>query len=91
MLRVARKTVVVIPKRSDWTANSIDLHDDMVCYTDGSKLETTAGSTGPYHRQRSATVLPVKVQSLQHMKRRTRNSAVADKPRDEFVQMQWRG
>ena len=62
----------------------------MVCYTDGSKLETT-GSTGPYHRQRSATALPVKVQSLQHMKRRTRNSAVADKPRDEFVQMQWRG
>ena len=59
----------------------------MVCYTDGSKLET-AGSTGPYHRQRSATALPVKVLSL---KRRTRNSFVADKPRDEFVQMQWRG
>ena len=38
--------------------------------------------------QRSATVLPVKVLSL---KRRTRNSDVADKPRDESVQMQWRG
>ena len=38
--------------------------------------------------QCSTTALPVKVQSL---KRRTRNSAVADKQRDEFVQMQWRG
>ena len=86
MLRVALKNYVVeIPKRSDWTG--IDLYDDMVSYTDGSNLETT-GSTGPYHRQRSATALPVKVLSL---KRRTRNSAVADKPRDEFVQMQWRG
>jgi len=41
--------------------------------------------------QCSATALPVKVQSLQHMKRRTRNSVVADKSCDEFVQMQWRG
>jgi len=32
--------VVDIPKRSDW----IDLYDDIVCYSDGSKLETT-GST----------------------------------------------
>ena len=90
MLRVARKkTVVEIPKRSDWTGNSIDLHDDMVCYTDGSKLET-AGSTveGLITGQCSTTALPVNVLSL---KRRTRNSSVADKPCDEFVQMQWRG
>ena len=37
--------VVDIPKRSDWIGNNIDLYDDIVCYTDGSKLETT-GSTG---------------------------------------------
>ena len=46
--------VVDIPKRSDWICNNILLHwwyinwctdDDIVCYTDGSKLETT-GSTG---------------------------------------------
>ena len=37
--------VVDIPKRSDWTDNNSDLYDDIVCYTDGSKLETT-GSTG---------------------------------------------
>jgi len=37
--------VVDIPKRSDWIGNNIDLYDDIVCYTDGSKLETL-GSTG---------------------------------------------
>ena len=37
--------VVDNPKRSDWIGNNIDLYDDIVCYTDGSKLETT-GSTG---------------------------------------------
>jgi len=36
--------VVEIPKQSDWIGNNIDLYDDIVCYTDGSKLETT-GST----------------------------------------------
>jgi len=33
--------VIDIPKRSGWTCNNIDLYDDIVCYTDGSKLETT--------------------------------------------------
>ena len=40
-----KKYVVDIPKRSDCIGNNIDLYDDIVCYTDGSKLETTR-STG---------------------------------------------
>ena len=37
--------VVCIPDRQDWEDNSVTLNDDVICYTDGSKIDTT-GLTG---------------------------------------------
>jgi len=36
---------VSIPDRSDWIANNVVLNDEIVCFTDGSRLEHT-GRTG---------------------------------------------
>jgi len=37
---------VCIPDRKDWEDNSVKLNDDVICFTDGSKINTT-GLTGP--------------------------------------------
>ena len=37
--------VVRIPDRKDWEENRVTLNDDVICYTDGSKINTT-GRTG---------------------------------------------
>jgi len=31
---------VDIPNRSDWIGNNVELKDDIVCYTDGSRMES---------------------------------------------------
>ena len=36
--------VVEIPVRLDWTNNNVNLCDDIVCYTDGSRLESHSSS-----------------------------------------------
>ena len=36
---------VLIPNRTDWIANNVVLNDEVVCFTDGSRLEHT-GRTG---------------------------------------------
>jgi len=35
-----RNYVVEIISRSDWTGNNVELKDDIVCYTDGSRMES---------------------------------------------------
>ena len=35
-----RNYVVEIPNRSDWIGNNVELKDDIVCYTDGSRMES---------------------------------------------------
>jgi ribonuclease HI len=56
-----RNYCVHIPMREEWTSNKVSIPDDIVCYTDGSKMGNT-GSTGAgiyNHANGDECVLPL--------------------------------
>jgi len=49
---------IQIPTRDDWSEGRVDLNDEVVCFTDGSRL-TTTGPTGIIWPVKSSPKWPI--------------------------------